>query len=67
MTTNFRINFISQYVDQFPLPDPENKFSVEIIKIVKKIYKEYKNISSKELIFLENKIDDLIYSAFQLK
>ena len=59
--------FISQYIDQFPLPNPENKFSVEIIKIVKKIYKEYKNISSKELIFLENKIDDLIYSAFQLK
>lgn len=59
--------FISQYVDQFPLPDPNNKFSIEIVKLVRQIYTKYESMTSKDLKLLENKINDLIYRVFQLK
>ena len=59
--------FISQYVDKFPLPDPNNKFSIEIIKLAKQIYTKYENMSSKDLKLLENKINEHVYRVFQLK
>jgi len=59
--------FISQYVDQFPLPDPNNKFSIEIVKLAKQIYTNYEKMSSEDLKLLESKINDLVYHVFQLK
>lgn len=55
--------FISQYVEKFPLPNPELKISKEIIKLVKKLLaeKEPNKISG-----IEEKINALVLEAFGL-
>ncbi|AAN52943.2 type II restriction-modification system N4-cytosine or N6-adenine DNA methyltransferase (plasmid) [Shewanella oneidensis MR-1] len=55
--------FISQYVEQFPLPDPKSVISVKMIMLAKSIYnctdKQERNESEKLL-------DDLVWEAFDL-
>lgn len=58
-----RRRFITQYVEQFPLPTPESEISKLIIILTKKIY----SISpSPETTRLEEELNKMIYSAFGL-
>ncbi|HLD70116.1 MAG TPA: N-6 DNA methylase [Candidatus Omnitrophota bacterium] len=56
-----RRRFITQYVEQFPLPDPEQKISREIIAYAKKIYSDIDAIIPLEA---ENHINALVSRAF---
>lgn len=58
-----RRRFITQYVEKFPLPDPDSSIAREIINLTKKIYQlpieaEFNNE--------ESKLNKLVYSAFGL-
>lgn len=55
--------FITQYVENFPLPDPALEKSVEIVKLVKEIYKK---TPSSEALHLEMALDELVWSVFGL-
>lgn len=50
--------FISQYVEQFPVPDPRSNISQEIIALCKEIFELGASAERKE------KIDQLVYKAF---
>lgn len=56
-----RRRFITQYVEKFPLPDPETKLSTEIILLAKKIYDL---MPSEDAVGLENKVDQLVWKSF---
>jgi hypothetical protein len=58
-----RRRFITQYVEQFPIPNPELEKSKKIIILAKECYNE-KNESKKES--LENKIDNLVWEVFKI-
>jgi type I restriction-modification system DNA methylase subunit len=58
-----RRRFITQYVEKFPLPDPESKISKEIIDIAKLIY-QLPTLSDFEEP--EKKLNELVYLAFGL-
>ncbi|WP_025733950.1 Eco57I restriction-modification methylase domain-containing protein [Carnimonas nigrificans] len=55
--------FITQYVEQFPVPDPNREESKEIVKLTKERYHE--NDKSKHMQ-LEQNIDQLIWSIFDV-
>ncbi|UYF99023.1 Eco57I restriction-modification methylase domain-containing protein [Halomonas sp. GD1P12] len=55
--------FITQYVEQFPVPDPSRLESKEIVKLAKERYRE--NDRSKHA-GLEKNIDHLIWSIFDV-
>jgi len=55
--------FITQYVEQFPVPDPSRAESQEIIRLAKERYLE--NDRSKH-VMLEKNIDHLIWSIFDV-
>lgn len=59
-----RRRFITQYVEQFPLPDPQRVETKNIIKIVKKIYAE---TPSDEATDLAAYLDILIWEVFGLE
>lgn len=56
-----RRRFITQYVEQFPLPDPSKDESKSIISLAKEIYNK---IPSNEYDFLEKKLDDMVWDVF---
>lgn len=58
-----RRRFITQYVEQFPLPDPTRAETREIISLVKKIHAA---IPSNEADNLAASLDDLVWAAFGL-
>lgn len=58
-----RRRFITQYVEKFPLPDPETKIAEEIINITKSIHQLP---TEGEFVKQEEKLNKLIYSAFGL-
>jgi hypothetical protein len=53
-----RRRFISQYVEQFPLPNPQLKISEEIIKFSKQMYCKPNDIET------EKRLDSLIWKSF---
>ncbi len=58
-----RRRFMTQYVEQFPLPNPQNPISREIIDTSKVIYKSLDETETEEL---EAKLDALVWKAFGL-
>ena len=50
--------FISQYVEQFPVPDPQSHISQEIVSLCKTIFEFGISVERKE------KVDQLVYQAF---
>ena len=58
-----RRRFITQYVEQFPLPDPETPIAKQIICAAMAIYDE--NHSAK-VATMEGELDILVWKAFGL-
>lgn len=56
-----RRRFITQYVEKFPLPDPESSIGKGIIKMAKSIYE---HIPSEMAAQLQRELDGLIWDAF---
>lgn len=52
---------MSQYVEQFPLPDPRKEASQKVIELCRKIYasKEYTKV-------IKEKLDALVFDCFSL-
>jgi hypothetical protein len=55
--------FITQYVEQFPLPNPERKESIDIVKLAKHIYETADSRIDKTLI---HELDSLVWKVFGL-
>ena len=53
--------FMKQYVEEFPIPDPELQNSQELIKLSKMIYNL---LDQKESSKLKDKLDELVFEAF---
>ena len=58
-----RRRFMTQYVENFPLPDPESKISQEIISRVKTLFD---HMSSSNAEKIEESLDSLVWKAFGL-
>ena len=58
-----RRRFISQYVEQFPIPDPECKISKDLIALAKICFKT-KN--QQKYLEAEKKINSLVWKVFQV-
>lgn len=58
-----RRRFMTQYVEQFPLPNPETTLSCKIIKMTKEIYA---NLNECPTTDMESRLDALIWKAFGL-
>lgn len=58
-----RRRFITQYVNKFPIPDPNSEISQEIISIVKPIC----NTNTKITPHIEKHIDNLVWKSFGFK
>jgi len=56
-----RRRFITQYVDEFPLPDPYSNEGQELIRLARKMYS---SVESSEAIKIEETLDGLVWSAF---
>lgn len=56
-----RRRFITQYVEQFPLPDPSALESRELVRLAKDLHQNPERISDRKVI---EKLNDLVYSAF---
>lgn len=55
--------FISQYVEQFPLPVPNTKISIELINLAKSIFNE---TDIKKRMGYEKTLNHLVWEAFNL-
>ncbi len=57
-----RRRFITQYVEKFPLPDPETQKSRQLVELTKQLY----NLpaSSPQSTLLEGELDALVWAAF---
>jgi adenine-specific DNA-methyltransferase len=58
-----RRRFMTQYVEKFPLPDPDGDLSKAAIGVAKQIYAE---IASPNVSSLQRKLDQMIWKAFGL-
>ncbi len=58
-----RRRFITQYVEQFPVPNPHHIESKALITLAKKCYKE---TDIKKQIIIENEIDEIVWSVFNV-
>ncbi len=58
-----RRRFITQYVEKFPLPDPESSVAKSIIKTAKRVYGV---VGTDEADSLAAKLDGLVWEAFGL-
>ena len=58
-----RRRFMTQYVEQFPLPNPSHEVSNTIISKAKKVYA---SVGTKEGNRLEEELDQLVWEAFGL-
>jgi hypothetical protein len=56
-----RRRFMTQYVKQFPLPDPSSEVASEMIRLAKAIYRLASTEKAREL---EEKLDRLVWQAF---
>jgi hypothetical protein len=56
-----RRRFMTQYVEQFPIPNPEDPRSQEIVGLAKRIYDE---MSQYDSTLLEARINDLVWELF---
>jgi adenine-specific DNA-methyltransferase len=56
-----RRRFMTQYVEKFPLPNPETELSGQIIRLAKRIYDLIPSPNAKNL---EEELDQLIWQAF---
>lgn len=56
-----RRRFMTQYVEKFPLPDPETELSRRIIRVAKEIYDLIPSHSVRDL---ETELDQLVWQAF---
>lgn len=56
-----RRRFITQYVEEFPLPDPDSDISKKIVELAKKIYA---TVDTDEVDKLTKTLDNLIWNAF---
>jgi len=57
-----RCRFMTQYVNQFPVPNPSSKESKEVVKLSKKAYKTIKE--GNDVSQLEEQIDNLVWKIF---
>lgn len=55
--------FITQYVEQFPLPKPDTPESIEIIRLTKEIHKKTPSAEAEKL---GSELEELIWKAFGL-
>ncbi|GEK08325.1 Eco57I restriction-modification methylase domain-containing protein [Pseudoalteromonas peptidolytica] len=55
--------FISQYVEKFPLPDPDSKISLKMINMAKEIFNEENQEKSDSI---QAKLNELVWEAFYL-
>lgn len=64
-----RRRFITQYVEKFPLPNPELELTRNIISLTKQIYDLIPNdsVPAPEAAELETKLDRLVWQAFGLE
>jgi len=58
-----RRRFLTQYVEQFPLPDPNSPLGEAIIGLAREIYDK---IDNPDVAAMEEKIDALVWAAFGL-
>ena len=58
-----RRRFMTQYVEQFPLPNPSHEVSNTIISKAKKVYA---SVGTEEGNRLEEELDQLVWEAFGL-
>ena len=58
-----RRRFITQYVEKFPIPDPETSLGREIIAQAKRIYE---CISSPDVVHLQKELDGMVWESFGL-
>jgi len=58
-----RRRFITQYVEQFPIPDPNLKESKKIMSLAEQCYKE---TDSKKRSSIEDEIDDIVWLIFKV-
>lgn len=58
-----RRRYITQYVEQFPIPDPSSKISKKIIAMARTIYEENHSTTVAQL---EETVDELVWNAFGL-
>jgi hypothetical protein len=56
---------LTQYVEKFPLPDPNTKDSKKLIALAKKIYMGLANNSP--IVGLQAELEILVYGVFGLK
>ncbi len=61
-----RRRFITQYVEQFPIPDPEGNIALEMINRVKEIC-ACSDLDSDAILKRENELDTLVWQAFGLR
>lgn len=59
-----RRRFITQYVEKFPLPNPNAPVSKEIVRAAKKLYED---IEGPKAAALSRKLDELVWKAFGLE
>ncbi len=58
-----RRRFITQYVEKFPIPDPQTPLSKAIIDKTKQVYE---CISSHESVRIQNDLDNMVWESFGL-
>lgn len=58
-----RRRFITQYVEQFPLPDPSTELSHDIVSISRQIYS---SVGSSSAESLESQLDEMVWQSFGL-
>lgn len=58
-----RRRFITQYVERFPLPDPNLDKSIKLISLAKQCHNETDN---KKRSYIEDEIDDIVWSIFNV-
>ena len=56
-----RRRFITQYVNKFPLPNPQTDLSAQLISMAKQIYHLTPSFKTKKL---EKELDQLVWRAF---
>lgn len=56
-----RRRFITQYVDEFPIPDPKCAEGQELIRLAKMMYEQ---VDCEDASDIENALDDLVWKAF---
>ena len=54
-----RRRYLTQYIEKYPIPNPENKYAKQIIEIVKQL-----NNAEFSIAKLEEKLNDCVFKAF---